>query len=175
MADFDRLIESQNHLLEQLILGTKIEWWYSLFSTAAGGVIAALMGAAVAYILTDKLHRKDDHRKWLQAQKISLVKLVEEFESRSIEYWSRNRCEEKDTTDEIKMKVLHSQIRRNFKIFTNKDVSNKISDRIHDSIAQLYDHALGGTFESQDKKVSTKNVRKTQNFCGSIVTSIANL
>jgi|GEM_PF-5194262 len=175
MADFDRLIESQNQLLEQLIVGAKIEWWYSLFSTAAGGVLAALAGAAVAYILTDKLHKKDYQRKWVQSQKTSLVDLVEKFEALSIEYWSRNRCEEKDATAEIKMKLLHNQIRRNFKILVGKGVPTEISDHVHDSITQLYDHALGGTFETQRKKVSKRNARKTQNFCGAIVTSVANL
>lgn len=175
MSEFSRLIEAQNQLIEQLVLGSKIEWWYTLFSTAGGGAIAALMGALVAYKLTDRLHKKDDKRKNFQSQQSSLVELIEQFESLSIEYWSRGRCEERDATDEIKIKLLHNQIRRNFKIFSNNKFPSDTRNQIQESITQLYDFALGGEFESLRKKASMKRARKTQQYCGSIVISLSSL
>ncbi|MFL0799460.1 MAG: hypothetical protein K6L80_03345 [Agarilytica sp.] len=172
MDDHFLLITKQNEWLEKIYASMSSDWVSTLAQTTLGGILAASVGAVVAYCLTKKQTQYNQKLNGFNLQKSNILSLVSSYEILATEYWSRDRCEDGDKKSELFMKLTFTQIRRYYKIFQTFTICNKADRDINEAISRLYDISQGGSFESKLKSKSIHRASQSQIFCGKLISQI---
>ncbi|MCW8108383.1 hypothetical protein OPS25_07745 [Alteromonas ponticola] len=143
---------------------------YGLEITA--GIIGAII-AAVAVFTSNNIYfsRVNRHNKKPHYASIAL-KLLENFEGLVTEYWMTERILDKRRKDENSndMKLQEIRIKSEFVVLRksvdtfcellSKNNEKRDKDNLLVNIGTLYDVALGGEFESDNKKVDVNTTQK---------------
>jgi len=141
----------------------------------------AIIGALSAYFFNAMHWKIVERKKKMSSVMIELRSIINDLESISVKYWTKDYCE-KDRQDigisEISIKSKVRLISRYIKLIISE---SKLKDKdqngqkLEDFSLNIFDLVTGDDFESRERKSSKGKAQKILNECSDIRVTILNI